>query len=200
MGSVGQDSIKVLIELLGLKYLTHESDDGKALWHALVDEPRVYEARQREIELLFDKKEWEARSLLFMLKTMRNTDLVGHHRRHRVDQDLDRPGLRSEAKGVLLRTRPRDPDPALDRLRCQVLRPEGPRPSHPDDHPGARLHEPDLVHAVTQRKETTDEQTNHPDHHRAYLSRHILSWIILGVHAPCGFLSAASTCRLFQDD
>ena len=73
-------------------------------------------------------------------------DLDQHHRRPRADRGLDRPRLRPGARGLLLRQGHRDPDPALDRLRGAALRRRDAR-RRADDHPGARLHLADLVHA-----------------------------------------------------
>src|SRR4029450_6098745 len=58
--------------------------------------------------------------------------------------------FRRLAEGVLLRARDRDPDPALDRLRRQALREQG-AARDTDDHHRARVHRPDLVHALARR-------------------------------------------------
>ena len=73
-------------------------------------------------------------------------DLDQHDRGFRTDHGLEGPGLRSGAEGGLLRARARDPDAALDRVRCQTLRHHDVARG-PDDPPGARLHVADLVHA-----------------------------------------------------
>ena len=52
----------------------------------------------------------------------RERHLDQHHRRSRADHRMDRSGLRPGAARLLLRARDRDPDAALDRLRCQALR------------------------------------------------------------------------------
>ena len=77
----------------------------------------------------------------------REGNLDQHHRRPGADHGLEGPGLRSQAARLLLRACARDPDTPLDRLRRQALqRQDVRRGAH--DHPGAGLHEPDLVYAV----------------------------------------------------
>ncbi len=77
---------------------------------------------------------------------IKNGDLHQRHRRYPVECGVDRPGLRSEDEGRLLRARPRDPDAALEDLRLG-------RNNLPSahgcagDHPGACLLVADLVHA-----------------------------------------------------
>ena len=74
-----------------------------------------------------------------------------HHRRSRADRGVEGPGLRSRRSRVLLRARARDPDAAVDGVRRGVLQAQDRRSEGADDHPGARLHVADLVHAVIGR-------------------------------------------------
>ena len=73
-------------------------------------------------------------------------DLQQRHRRRSTGGILAGPGFRRVATRLLLCPRPRDPDTALDHLRRQDLRREASR-RHTGQHPGARLHFTDLVHA-----------------------------------------------------
>ena len=70
-----------------------------------------------------------------------------HDRRPRADRGLDRSRLRPGAVGLLLCQGHRNPDTALDGLRGAPLRRPDDR-GRADDHPGARLHLADLVHAA----------------------------------------------------
>ena len=62
-----------------------------------------------------------------------------HHRRAGVDRGVEGPGLRREATRLLLRSRDRDSDAALDGLRREAFRREDAEGS-PDDDDRARLH------------------------------------------------------------
>ncbi len=68
-----------------------------------------------------------------------------HDRRTRADRGVEGSGLRREPASLLLRSRARNPDAALDRLRRQALRSEA-AGRHDHDAAGARLHLADLVH------------------------------------------------------
>jgi hypothetical protein len=82
-----------------------------------------------------------------------NTVDVAHatwtnHRRSRARDGLDGPGLRPDAARVLLRTRDRNPDATLDRLRPGALRHQDVARGA-DGAAGARLDLADLVYAVS---------------------------------------------------
>ena len=72
-----RESIKMLIELLGLKYLEQESETGEAVWKKLRTDHLPDESTLQEVRVLLSNKGWEAGSLLLMLKSSRNIDLVG---------------------------------------------------------------------------------------------------------------------------
>ena len=72
------------------------------------------------------------------------------HRCARTDGPLDRPGVRSEATGALLRPRAGDSDPPLDDLRRSAQQPAASQGRAGDD-PGARVDFADLVHALSCR-------------------------------------------------
>ena len=63
-----------------------------------------------------------------------------------IDRRVERPGLRRRPARLLLRSRHRDPDAALDRLRREIFRHHDAQGS-PHDHHRARLHVADLVYA-----------------------------------------------------
>jgi hypothetical protein len=75
------------------------------------------------------------------------SDLAQHHRRSGAGSGMARSRLRSGSPGLLLRACPRDPDAALDHLRCSALRHRA-FTGGADGDPGARLHLAHLVHAV----------------------------------------------------
>ncbi len=80
----------------------------------------------------------------------RERNLDQHDRRIRADHRVEGSGLRSEAARGLLRARDRDPDAALDDLRCQVLRRrDSGRRAHL--YAGTGLHLAHLVHALRSR-------------------------------------------------
>ena len=76
------------------------------------------------------------------------------HRRGRTDGPLDRPGVRSEAAGALLRARAGDSDAPLDDLRRSAQQPAAAQGRAGDD-PGTCVDFADLVHAVSCRARMT---------------------------------------------
>ena len=69
-------------------------------------------------------------------------------RRPRAGRHLDRPRFRCRRSGVLLRSRPGDPDTALDGVRRRVLSDSGTARRRAGGDPGAGLLLADLVHPV----------------------------------------------------
>ena len=94
-----------------------------------------------------DRCRWPQQDVRGQYGGRRERDLDQHDRCGRDDHGLERPGLRSGVARVLLRARDRNPDAALDGVRCEIFRRQDAQRS-PDDDDRARLHVADLVHAL----------------------------------------------------